>query len=188
MPTTKEKKKVYQKEYYIKNKEKLALKKKEYKEKNRERFKEQQKEYQHEWYLKNKEKKDKQNSEWHKTHKKESVKIVQAYVQRNKEKVALYNKQFSESLVGRYRLLKYRHKKKWCDTEIITIETFKELSDQACTYCGEKSEMGIDRIENDKGYTKENSISCCKFCNYMKKHWTKEFFLEHIKKIYNHNN
>lgn len=44
---------------------------------------------------------------------------------------------------------------------------------------------GIDRLNNSKGYTLDNCVPCCKFCNQMKSdHSLKEFF-EKINKIYN---
>lgn len=149
--------------------------------------KQKNREYQHNWYIKNKKKKDIQSKEWAKKHRKEMVKIVQKYVQKNKEKVALYNKDFGKSIEGKYRLVKHRHKeRKWLG-DCIGIEEFEKIVSSPCTYCGDNINNGIDRVENDKGYTKENSVSCCRFCNFMKKNWTKEFFIEHVKKIYNHN-
>jgi hypothetical protein len=82
----------------------------------------------------------------------------------------------------------------------ITIETFKQLLQQDCVYCGcqPRSDYsaanlykchalkqgnpvnedlyqakilnvnGIDRLDNNIGYTDENSVTCCKTCNYMK--------------------
>ena len=42
---------------------------------------------------------------------------------------------------------------------------------------------GIDRVDNSKGYTLKNSVSCCKKCNYMKHALDKAEFISHIKKI-----
>jgi len=46
---------------------------------------------------------------------------------------------------------------------------------------------GIDRINNERGYLKENCVAACFKCNKMKSDYTQEEFLDHIKKIYNHN-
>ena len=43
---------------------------------------------------------------------------------------------------------------------------------------------GIDRLDNTKGYAKENCVPCCWDCNEMKKDRTIELFLNQIKKIY----
>lgn len=42
---------------------------------------------------------------------------------------------------------------------------------------------GIDRKDNNIGYTKENSYPCCKRCNMAKKNFTFESFLQWIKQI-----
>lgn len=53
-----------------------------------------------------------------------------------------------------------------------------------CFYCGDPvSSVGIDRLDNDIGYTKENSVSCCSMCNWMKRTFPKEVFINQCKKI-----
>jgi hypothetical protein len=44
---------------------------------------------------------------------------------------------------------------------------------------------GIDRIDSDKGYTLENSVPCCKVCNFLKRDYEFLFFLKQVKAIYN---
>lgn len=43
---------------------------------------------------------------------------------------------------------------------------------------------GIDRIDNNRGYEKDNCITCCFLCNAMKKAMSFEDFTSHIVKIY----
>lgn len=70
----------------------------------------------------------------------------------------------------------------------LTIEQAVALLMGSCRYCGSppyapyelsrnrplrRKEVvvlfnGIDRVDNDKGYTVENSVSCCKICNQAK--------------------
>ncbi len=45
---------------------------------------------------------------------------------------------------------------------------------------------GIDRLDNNKGYTSQNSKSCCKQCNYFKNTLTVDAFLTHVKIIYDY--
>jgi hypothetical protein len=76
-------------------------------------------------------------------------------------------------------------------------ENFREIVTQPCHYCGSccSSEKinkgsngsfkytGVDRKNNGEGYTLENSIPCCKTCNYMKLDHDYDFFLSHLQKI-----
>jgi len=43
---------------------------------------------------------------------------------------------------------------------------------------------GIDRVDNNKGYTPDNCVSCCTICNYMKRTMSYTDFVNHIKNIH----
>jgi hypothetical protein len=76
------------------------------------------------------------------------------------------------------------------------FKDFIELLKGNCYYCGvEPSNVysknyynvtynGVDRIDNEKGYIKENSVSCCKMCNISKNNNTEEDFIKWIQKTY----
>jgi len=79
----------------------------------------------------------------------------------------------------------------------IDLACFNEITSSLCDYCGSpplnkhstKSDSvyfynGIDRVDNNKGYTLENVVSCCKRCNTAKLDQTELDFLNHIRKIY----
>jgi hypothetical protein len=80
----------------------------------------------------------------------------------------------------------------------LSKKMFLDLCDGDCVYCGDPPNMteksrhgmgnylhnGIDRVDNTKGYLKENCVTCCKICNQMKHALGKEAFLTHIAKIY----
>ena len=81
----------------------------------------------------------------------------------------------------------------------LSIEQFKQITTQNCFYCGNPPTAiirpnvdgayiynGIDRKDNTIGYTIENCVSCCKFCNFAKYTQTYNDFLTHIVKIYDH--
>jgi hypothetical protein len=44
---------------------------------------------------------------------------------------------------------------------------------------------GVDRRNNDLGYTLENSVSCCKMCNIAKNNNTEQDFKNWIERVYN---
>jgi hypothetical protein len=68
-----------------------------------------------------------------------------------------------------------------------TPAMFDTITSQDCVYCGGPGH-GIDRIDSSKGYTIDNSVPCCTMCNLMKYTHTKNVFLKHVQKIYEHNN
>lgn len=70
----------------------------------------------------------------------------------------------------------------------LTEDEFINLKKQPCKYCGEYYKdfiNGIDRVDNNEGYSRNNCIPCCRTCNIMKSNLTKEDFLNHCKKIIN---
>ena len=54
----------------------------------------------------------------------------------------------------------------------LSEEEFKGLMQQLCGYCGfldeKKGFGGVDRLNSKLHYTKDNTMSCCKTCNFMK--------------------
>lgn len=82
----------------------------------------------------------------------------------------------------------------------ISNEQFFKLVSLNCHYCdSEPSSImknrhienanfifnGIDRYDNNEGYTIENSVTCCAICNIMKNSLNGDEFIKHIKKIIN---
>ena len=81
----------------------------------------------------------------------------------------------------------------------LTEEQFAKITQKECHYCGAKPNNifkqrkcngdyiynGLDRIDNTKNYTVENTVSCCKTCNHAKGILTLQEFKEWIKRIYN---
>ena len=79
----------------------------------------------------------------------------------------------------------------------LSKEEFKILVTGKCTYCGEEPNSivksssehsiflynGIDRVNNEIGYTKENVATCCGSCNKLKGTFERKFFIEQCKKI-----
>ena len=78
----------------------------------------------------------------------------------------------------------------------LSLEEFSEIISNNCYYCNDSGikhgtrstkyivSNGIDRLNNDLGYTLENSVACCSICNKMKHAFTEKVFIEQINKIY----
>jgi hypothetical protein len=68
----------------------------------------------------------------------------------------------------------------------LNFENYTELVSKECYYCGfynSKEAIGIDRINNDLHYTKENSVPCCETCNRIKHINHPVFFINKAKII-----
>ena len=95
-------------------------------------------------------------------------------------------------------------------SDVISFEVFSHLSKSPCKYCGLEyskeiedriSESGkqkrlsdhilrcngIDRVDSSKGYTDENSVTCCKHCNTAKNTMSEDDFYKWIKRVYEFN-
>jgi hypothetical protein len=70
----------------------------------------------------------------------------------------------------------------------LTREQFDSLIKENCYICGKISNEvhtnGVDRFDNDIGYTIENTNSCCGECNFMKNDMEYDKFFEQLKKIF----
>lgn len=82
----------------------------------------------------------------------------------------------------------------------LSYQQFKTLLFSPCHYCGRPADQGnlfrrntqsfrchgIDRVDNAKGYTPENSVACCIWCNASKSVLGASDWLQQIKRIYEH--
>ena len=93
----------------------------------------------------------------------------------------------------------YKHGAKNRNKEFdLTFEIFKDLVTKNCHYCGDPPQEkftragktkkiklnGIDRLDNKKGYTIDNSVPCCTVCNRMKLNSSVDDFFNKIKRIH----
>ena len=81
----------------------------------------------------------------------------------------------------------------------LTEKQFADITQKDCHYCGAKPNNtanrkssfgeyiynGIDRIDNNKGYTMNNVVPCCKRCNIAKNNSTLQEYQDWINKSYN---
>lgn len=108
-----------------------------------------------------------------------------------------------------YSHLKRRNESKGF-IETLSFDDFCLLSKSPCKYCGIKHSKqiedrlneskkgkrlsdhiltcnGIDRVDSLIGYTKANSVPCCKFCNFAKHTMSEDDFYNWIKRVYEFN-
>lgn len=85
-----------------------------------------------------------------------------------------------------------------------TKDEFLELTQQNCYYCGRKPRTviktevgkrkrngsfiynGLDRIDSNKGYSKNNVLTCCEICNKAKRDLSQKDFLEWVDDLINY--
>jgi hypothetical protein len=95
-----------------------------------------------------------------------------------------------------YSAYKYGAKKRGLAFEL-TIEQFKQLCEENCSYCGVEPKQiafqpqmngsftynGIDRVNNTEGYYLQNAVPCCRICNMAKGTSTSEEFRLWIQRL-----
>jgi len=75
----------------------------------------------------------------------------------------------------------------------ISFKEFSKVIKQKCHYCGgmdtverhrfESKISGIDRVNNNGGYSIDNIVPCCKMCNYAKRNINYDDFIKWIKRL-----
>lgn len=180
--------------------------------KNRERYQqniEKERERSRAKYYRDKEKTKEQKRKWNAENKEQLEKYQAQYRELNKDKelarskrwyeqqdpVKLYQKRKQRQLelhgTNAYYItpernfkMYQRNAKKRNISFDITFEDFKQHWQQQCYYCNDYIEtIGIDRLDNNKGYTKDNIVSCCRLCNWMKNKFDASSFIEQCMKI-----
>lgn len=87
-----------------------------------------------------------------------------------------------------YKYKEYKARAKRKETVFtITKEEGHKLMTEKCFYCGKQGTVddsnGIDRWQNEEGYTLNNSVPCCWPCNRAKSVGTAEEFIELCRKV-----
>lgn len=81
------------------------------------------------------------------------------------------HRKYSQSNKGRFAYSKNKAKRRGIEW-ILTLNDYCSIVSPVCHYgCGSPTSIygvGLDRKDSSKGYTKENSVSCCWNCNKLK--------------------
>jgi hypothetical protein len=104
---------------------------------------------------------------------------------KREDRIRNYKEENSKNTEGYYK--EYIKKATLKGREItIDFNDFLNFVTSSCYYCNHSSEtetIGIDRINNSRGYIKENCVPCCWKCNRMKHVYHPQFFLDKCKII-----
>jgi hypothetical protein len=115
------------------------------------------------------------------------VKQHQHYID-NKVEIKKRTRAHYWTLNGQYHQYKKRAKKKNIRFELLEKDCIPFYNTN-CSYCGSNiNGLGIDRVDNGRGYVIDNIVPCCSTCNFMKFTLTKDEFFQHIKLIIYHDN
>lgn len=91
------------------------------------------------------------------------------FSQEQKDKKYKIAKIYSKTQKGRaiYLVSAYRKIDKLKGGKCNLTQDFliNNIFNKECVYCGDKNNLGCDRVDNKKYHTIENVVSCCKECN-----------------------
>lgn len=161
------------------SKEKYKISQKKYREKNKEKLKEKRLCY----YNKNKKKILERKKELRKKYREKEKKYRKKYYKNNRDKLRTNKRLWDKTPKGRYDHYKHGAKARNLPFKI-TLEQFLDYWNNTCYFCGDIIEgIGLDRLDNTKGYVKNNIVACCSTCNMMKKCQQEKEFISNCKKI-----
>lgn len=69
--------------------------------------------------------------------------------------------------INLFNIYKWKDKKNNRECDLDT-ETVIRLTSMPCEYCSTTKNIGLDRLDNLKGHTKNNVVPCCIDCNKIK--------------------
>lgn len=97
-----------------------------------------------------------------------------------------YHEVFPDGNASCYNSYKKRAEKKQL-AFLLSKEQFYKYQMSPCYYCGKESSTthinGVDRKDNGKGYTEDNCVTCCSFCNYLKRDVNDHDFITNCKRL-----
>jgi len=155
----------YKRKWRKNNLDKERLYNNTYRKKNAEKYRCYQREYARKYRKKNKEKVSEINRNW---------KI------RNKEKTREYSRRYRLTPKSRYGKYKRSAKERGYKFEL-SLNQFSEIlfsSSVKCFYCGSKTKLGLDRVNNKIGYCITNIVSACWSCNKLKGIMSKDLYIQ----------
>lgn len=107
--------------------------------------------------------------EWYEKNKEKEKASVRKYYKANAEDINAKRKPLRSEPKTRFikgkSHAKIKYKKEWT----LSLEEYCSLISKNCNYCdgdiSKETGSGLDRLDNNKGYTLDNVVPCCKVCN-----------------------
>jgi len=113
----------------------------------------------------------------------------------SQRRFSVYERLFNLYILGRARKRKI--------PVSLSVSDYEKICGMDCHYCGKHPELievyknkysksetkyrqGVDRIDSSLGYSKLNTVPCCKFCNFAKSTLTVKQFIDNITRVYEH--
>lgn len=103
-----------------------------------------------------------------------------------------------KELIDTYKRNAAKHKREFG----LSDDCFRNLTSKCCHYCGQEPKNikstkarskwgdyvynGIDRIDNQLGYTETNCVACCMICNRAKNNMSYDEFMNYLNRIKKH--
>lgn len=91
----------------------------------------------------------------------------------------------SKSPGARFQQIRQGAKARGIEWDLLRSEVFNLLA-SPCAYCGSANANGIDRLNNDRGYTAANAVPACGTCNIMKNTMATGEWMDHMRRVLLH--
>jgi hypothetical protein len=135
------------------------------------------------WLTANREKRNEWQRAYCKSHPEKMREYKKRYNEKNKEKVNKRNRDWDNSLKGKYATCRRQAKKRGIIFDL-PYEYFCYLERFTCNYCGDSVDgVRLDRVDSSFGYEIGNVVQCCSTCNYMKNDMNYRDFVDKCNKI-----
>ena len=171
----------YHKEYYQKNKNYVLCKCKKYRSENKEKIKMINKEYREN----NKENAKVYQIEWRKNNKEAIAEMSKKNRKENEVHIKTQKKIYYKLPPGKFQQYRGQAKSRGIFFNLSFDEFMMFFWKKDCYYCGSSIEtVGIDRVDNNRGYEIDNCVSCCITCNKAKNKMPQEDFYKWVFKLY----
>ena len=113
--------------------------------------------------------------EFSEKHKDNIRKSVLDFYSNNNIQIYPKNKEPKSKIRNNYKELPWKRIKRECKCRDkkypentrynFSDDELQNILNQPCIYCGDTENIGLDRIDNTLGHSKENVIPCCSLCN-----------------------